>query len=65
MLGGKEKKSVEKINKELEELGIDDKDSTEQRFDYDSDAEKENGEVEKEVIEEVENDGEGALLYYL
>lgn len=65
MLGGKEKKSVEKINKELEELGIDDKDSTEQRFDYDSDAEKENGEVEKEAIEEVENDGEGALLYYL
>ena len=65
MLGGKEKKSVEKINKELEELGIDEKDSTEQRFDYDSDAEKENGEVEKEVIEEVENDGEGALLYYL
>lgn len=65
MLGGKEKKSVEKINKELEELGIDDKDSTEQRFDYDSDAEKENGEVEKEVIEEVENDGEGALLYCL
>ena len=65
MLGGKEKKSVEKINKELEELGIDDKDSTEQRFDYDSDAEKENGEVEKEEIEEVENDGEGALLYYL
>lgn len=62
MLGGKEKKSVEKINKELEELGIDDKDSTEQRFDYDSDAEKENGEVEKEIIEEVENDGEGALL---
>lgn len=65
MLGGKEKKSVEKINKELEELGIDDKDSTEQIFDYDSDAEKENGEVEKEVIEEVENDGEGALLYCL
>lgn len=65
MLGGKEKKSVEKINKELEELGIDDKDSTEQRFDYDSDAEKENGEVEKEVIEEVENDGEGVLLYCL
>ena len=65
MLGGKEKKSVEKINKELEELGIDDKDSTEQRFDYDSDAEKENGEVEKEAIEEVENDGEGALLYCL
>ena len=65
MLGGKEKKSVEKINKELEELGIDDKDSTEQRFDYDSDAEKENGEVEKEVIEEVENDGEEALLYCL
>lgn len=65
MLDGKEKKSVEKINKELEELGIDDKDSTEQRFDYDSDAEKENGEVEKEVIEEVENDGEGALLYCL
>ena len=64
MLGGKEK-SVEKINKELEELGIDDKDSTEQRFDYDSDAEKENGEGEKEVIEEVENDGEGALLYCL
>lgn len=64
MLGGKEK-SVEKINKELEELGIDDKDSTEQRFDYDSDAEKENGEVEKEAIEEVENDGEGALLYCL
>ena len=62
MLGGKEKKSVEKINKELEELGIDDKDSTEQRFDYDSDAEKENGEVEKEITEEVENDGEGALL---
>lgn len=62
MLDGKEKKSVEKINKELEELGIDDKDSTEQRFDYDSDAEKENGEVEKEIIEEVENDGEGALL---
>lgn len=62
MLGGKEKKSVEKINKELEELGIDDKDSTEQRFDYDSDAEKESGEVEKEIIEEVENDGEGALL---
>ena len=65
MLDGKEKKSVEKINKELEELGIDDKDSTEQRFDYDSDAEKENGEVEKEAIEEVESDGEGALLYYL
>ena len=65
MLGGKEKKSVEKINKELEELGIDDKDSTEQRFDYDSDAEKENGEVEKEITEEVENDGEGALLWCL
>ena len=62
MSGGKEKKSVEKINKELEELGIDDKDSTEQRFDYDSDAERENGEAEKEVIEEVENDGEAALL---
>ena len=49
----------------MDELGIDDKDSTEQWFDYDSDAEKENGEVEKEVIEEVENDGEGALLYCL